>query len=118
MQMINKHINRRVNILKRIQKLSRNERGKISKFLRSKKYEHSTDPKSWKMSFDEISAIRAAIEQNSLKDIKIFMQTKSQKRECKNPAGKYELSEDQEDAIDEVVQGVLKYVHKIVKVDL
>ena len=46
LQMINKHVDRRVRILKRIQKLSRKEGGKISKFLASKKYEHSTDPKS------------------------------------------------------------------------
>ena len=44
--MINKHVDRRVRILKRIQKLSRKKGGKISKFLASKKYEHSTDPKS------------------------------------------------------------------------
>lgn len=43
-EMISKHVNRRVQIMKEVYQLPRSLSGKIFRFLKSKEYEHKTDP--------------------------------------------------------------------------
>ena len=109
-EMVNKHVNRRVQIMKDVQLLPKSRAGKIYRFLKSKDYEHKTDPSTWKMPFQKLDEMRTAVEQNSLQDIPFLKQTPLQIIRAINPAGRFSLSPDQEEAIVEVVDGVKKYM--------
>ena len=93
--MVNKHVNRRVQIM--VQLLPKSRAGKIYRFLKSKDYEHKTDPSTWKMPFQKLDEMRTAVEQNSLQDIPFLKQTPLQIIRAINPAGRFSLSPDQEE---------------------
>lgn len=109
-EMISKHVNRRVQIMKEVSQLPRSRSGKLFRFLKSKEYEHKTDPSTWKMPIQKLNEMRTAVEKNSLQDIPFFKQTSLQIIRATNPAGRFSLSLDQEEAIVEVVDGVEKYI--------
>ena len=110
LDMIDRHVKRRVSILKNVQQLCGRRKNKFNEFIKTESYRHKIEPEKWKLNFDEVSAIRTAVEHNDLNRVTIFKQTPTQLSEAKNPAGKYTLSKDQEEAVNDVVQGVLKYV--------
>ena len=64
------------------------------------------------MTLNEVNAIRTAVENDDLSGLTIFRRTATQLEEARNPAGKYTLSKDQEEAIEEIVSGISSYIVK------
>ena len=79
-------------------------------FVENRNSLYRDDPKEWQKSEQDLDDIRLDVKNGDLSKITFAKRTLQQIRDSENPAGKYDLSFDQKDAISAVVTGVKRYL--------
>ena len=79
-------------------------------FVDSRNSLYRDSPNDWQKSEQDLNDIRFCVKNGDLSKITFAKRTLQQIKDSENPAGKYDLSFDQKDAINAVVSGVKQYL--------
>ena len=79
-------------------------------FINKRNRQYQNLPCDWQRSEQELNDIRLLVKNGDLSKIQFAKRTPKQIKDSQNPAGKYDLSFDQKDAINAVVDGVKRYL--------